>query len=73
MSFLYGITQWFESWTHKNVAKLSASNLSTLEIGAGTLNQLPYEVPPDHYDIVEPFFELFEDKKNILPCIRNIY
>jgi hypothetical protein len=72
-SFLYGITQWLESWMHKKVAKSSVSDLSTLEIGAGTLNQLQYEMPSDHYDIVEPFHALFEDKTDILPRIRNIY
>lgn len=33
---------------------------STLEIGAGTLNQLPYEPNTGPYDVVEPFDALYE-------------
>ncbi len=64
-----------ERWLHKQVAKdLKNSNedISTLEIGAGTLNQLEYEPNIINYDIVEPFTELFE-KSNQLIRIRNIY
>ena len=34
---------------------------STLEIGAGTLNQLPYEPHTAPYDVVEPFTSLYAD------------
>lgn len=43
----------------------------TLEIGAGTLNQLDYE-RPRIYDIVEPFQELYVNAPN-LKYVRNIY
>ena len=43
----------------------------TLEIGAGTLNQLDYE-RPEIYDIAEPFQELYKNSAN-LKYVRNIY
>lgn len=43
----------------------------TLEIGAGTLNQLDFE-RTNIYDIVEPFQKLFQDSTN-LKYVRNIY
>jgi len=45
---------------------------ATLEIGAGNLNQLPYEPCTTPYDIVEPFRELFESSPH-LGRIRNVY
>ncbi|WP_288546212.1 hypothetical protein [uncultured Helicobacter sp.] len=40
-----GLAQKLESWLHKKVADdtLGLSGHKTLEIGAGTLNQIPYE------------------------------
>ena len=49
-----------EKWLHKKVAWTSKKSLKTLEIGAGTLNQLEFE-NPDVYDIVEPQHILYED------------
>jgi hypothetical protein len=51
-----------ERWMHRQVARdVSARSAppTTLEIGAGTLNHLPYEPPGGRYDIVEPFAELY--------------
>jgi hypothetical protein len=45
---------------------------STLEIGAGTLNQLPYEPLSSPYDIVEPFRDLYQSSPH-LDRVRNIY
>ena len=59
---------------HKKVAedvKLGVKKC-TLEIGAGTLNQLPYEPLSNPYDIVEPFRDLYKSSRN-LSRIRNIY
>jgi len=56
-----GAAQRMEVWLHKKVAGDSALDLSTLEIGAGTLNQLDYEIIGTEYDIVEPFKALFEN------------
>lgn len=59
------LSQWMESWLHKKVALdvvgFSESEMATLELGAGTLNQLQYEPLSAAYDIVEPFNGLFED------------
>ena len=62
-----------EQWMHKKVAAdtYKNSNLSTLEIGAGTLNQLNYELT-EIYDIVEPFQNLYKASKHI-ERVRNIY
>ncbi len=56
------LAQKVESWLHKKVAADVAKvhTRKTLEIGAGTLNQLAYE-EAEHYDIVEPFSELYAD------------
>jgi len=53
------LSQRMESWMHKKTALYGTGN-KTLEIGAGTLNQLPYE-KPEIYDVVEPFTELYEN------------
>lgn len=68
-----GLAQKMEAWMHKKVASDVSKNHSkkTLEIGAGTLNQLKYE-QPIHYDIIEPFKELFEGSP-LLSNIRNFY
>lgn len=60
-----------ESWMHKKVAATRQADKKTLEIGAGTLNQLDYE-RCDVYDIVEPYRELFENSPN-KKFIRNVY
>ena len=68
------LSQKLEHWLHKKVAKdtVGKSDYSTLEIGAGTLNQLDFEEVKGPYDIVEPFKELFEGSPK-LKNIRNIY
>ncbi|HDR68191.1 MAG TPA: class I SAM-dependent methyltransferase [Bacteroidaceae bacterium] len=67
------LSKTMERWMHKKVAKdvKGKVNLSTLEIGAGTLNQLAYETTKP-YDIIEPFTELFNNSK-FKPLIRDIY
>src|SRR5262245_6463556 len=45
---------------------------TTLEIGAGTLNQLRYEPESQAYDVVEPFRELYQDSE-MLRRVRHIY
>lgn len=64
-----------EHWLHKQVAKdvkKSTATCSTLEIGAGTLNQLDFESVNGPYDIIEPFKELFQNSPK-LQQIRQIY
>jgi hypothetical protein len=55
------VSQRLESWMHRQVAAdlRAGREVSTLEIGAGTLNQLPYERAGGAYDIVEPFLALW--------------
>lgn len=67
------MAQKMESWLHRKVAAdiVGHSNKSTLEIGAGTLNQLKYE-NTEPYDIVEPFEELFTDSP-YLKKVRKVY
>ena len=65
-------SQQMESWLHKKVAKDSMAHLSTLELGAGNLNHLKYEIIGNEYDIVEPFQALYENKSN-KNQIRTIY
>lgn len=69
------LSQKLESWMHRKVAadlQGNTPNKSTLEIGAGTLNQLKYEPEGVPYDIVEPFGELFEGS-SLLSRIRKVY
>jgi len=56
------LSQKLESWLHYQVAKDVKKDgpKTTLEIGAGTLNQLQYEPRGARYDIVEPYKKLFE-------------
>lgn len=67
------MAQKMEAWLHKKVAAdvTKDSNKSTLEIGAGTLNQLKYE-KTQPYDVIEPFKSLFADSP-FLKNVRNIY
>lgn len=64
----------FESWMHLKVAEDTKNNAlgSTLELGAGTLNHLPFEPNARDYDIVEPFTDFFKNspRRN---KIRSIY
>jgi hypothetical protein len=57
------LSQRLEGWMHRKVASdiTPGREISTLEIGAGTLNQLPYEAVVGPYDIVEPFHALYEN------------
>lgn len=60
------LSQRLESWMHRNVARDVRGGRArpTLELGAGTLNQLPYEPAGAPYDVVEPFAALLEDAPN---------
>jgi hypothetical protein len=65
-----------ERWLHRKVAEdvqdIKNSNLKTLEIGAGMLNQLPFEPQVINYDIVEPFEELYHRSPD-LHRLRMVY
>ncbi len=69
------LAQRMESWLHTRVAADIRSNHapgSTLELGAGTLNQLQYEPMTGPYDIVEPFVSLYQDSPE-LKRVRTVY
>ena len=70
------LAQKMESWLHRQVANDVANHQdsakATLELGAGTLNQLKYEPTVQTYDIVEPFTDLYISSP-LLGRIRNIY
>lgn len=69
-----------EAWLHRKVAADLAGRRAgdggpaptTLEIGAGTLNQLPYEPELGPYDVVEPFAQLYAGSPR-LARVRRIY
>lgn len=60
-TFLYRLAQRFESWMHREVL-CKASTPRLLEIGAGTLNHVPYELAVGRYDAIEPFQELYSSQ-----------
>jgi SAM-dependent methyltransferase len=68
------MAQRMERWLHTQVAKdlVPGQQASTLELGAGTLNQLEHEAQAGAYDIVEPFSALYADSP-LLPRVRNVY
>lgn len=69
-----GAAQKMERWLHKKVAAdtQGLNGHKTLEIGAGTLNQLDFEQDFSHYDIIEPFTDLYQGSPR-LSKIRKIY
>jgi hypothetical protein len=69
------LSQRLERWLHHQVAadvKGVAHPGATLELGAGTLNQLSYEPAGGAYDIVEPFRELFAGSP-LIGGVRDTY
>lgn len=68
------LSQRLERWLHRQVAAdvRDGAPRSTLELGAGTLNQLAFEPPSAAYDIVEPFEELYRDQPQ-RGRIRDVY
>lgn len=73
-SQILSLAQRAERWMHRKVAEdvTIPSPKTTLEIGAGNLNQLPYEPHSQLYDIVEPFQELYASSPH-RGRLRNIY
>jgi hypothetical protein len=56
------LVHYVESWMHRTVSKKEAKKI--LEIGAGTLNHVPYEKNWEGYDIIEPMPYLFQGSKS---------
>jgi hypothetical protein len=70
------LAQRVEAWMHRKVAsglrQAPGKSQATLEIGAGTLNQLQYEPEVGPYDIIEPFAQLYQGSPH-LGRVRTIY
>lgn len=68
------LSQRLERWLHRQVAADlgGGRGQATLELGAGTLNQLPYEPDAAPYDIVEPFTALFANSP-LLDRVRQVF
>jgi hypothetical protein len=69
------LSQKVEAWLHRQVARdvrADRSARATLEIGAGTLNQLRFEPDVGPYDIVEPLRDMYEGSP-LLARIRHVY
>src|SRR5215471_6670408 len=69
------LSQKMESWMHRRVARDNAvrkARSTTLEIGAGNLNHVPYEPDSEIYDVVEDLIELPE-KSPHWHSIRHAY
>jgi len=55
------IARFLESWMHRQVAATAPGRAhAILELGAGSLNHLPWEQAYQRYDVVEPFKALYE-------------
>lgn len=67
-------SQWAESWMHRYLAASGRRHNpgEVLEIGAGSLNHLPYEEVGEAYDVIEPMAFLYEDSPN-RGRVRNFY
>jgi SAM-dependent methyltransferase len=68
---LLSITARLEAWMHRGVAG-RAPDGRLLEIGAGTLNHVPYERGVAVYDVVEPWQSLWQDSPN-LKAVNHLY
>jgi SAM-dependent methyltransferase len=69
------LSQRLERWLHRQVAadvRNGRAAGATLELGAGTLNQLAYEPTCEAYDIVEPFEDLYRDS-GLRARVRAVY
>lgn len=58
-----GLAQRLERWMHRQVARIPGGPI--LELGAGTLNHVPYEPPGVAYDVVEPFRALYAGRPEV--------
>jgi hypothetical protein len=67
------IARKLEGWMHAKVAATALiDNETVLELGAGSLNHMPWEKKYSSYDVVEPFQKLLVTSKN-LQLVHNTY
>lgn len=77
-SFVTYLSMKLENWLHYAILdKHKEYDGNILELGAGTLNHIPYEIPFSvEYDVVEPFTSLYKDssyKKYVTNFFKSIY
>lgn len=58
---VFSVVRQLESWMHRRVSARQKAGERLLEIGAGTLNHLPYEKSFLSYEVVEPFESLWQN------------
>ena len=74
---IYSLSGYIEGWMHRCVAR-SGNDIEpgqVLEIGAGTLNHLPFESSYTDYDVIEPydpFFDLASNPSGIRNRFKDI-
>ena len=67
------IARFLESWMHRQVAATAPNTPHTiLELGAGSLNHLPWEKGYQRYDVVEPFRALYESSPHRV-SVHQVY
>jgi len=67
------IARALETWMHRKVAAgAKGSPEAILELGAGSLNHLPWETNYASYDVVEPYRKLLDSASN-LKSLRRTY
>jgi Methyltransferase domain len=59
VSGVFGVVRRLESWMHREVSARQRAGERLLEIGAGTLNHIPYETSFLSYEVVEPYEALW--------------
>lgn len=71
-NLFYALSQWCEGWMHRTIAERAVGRYSSdyklLEIGAGTLNHVPYERGenrPAVFDVIEPLDFMVQDSPHI--------
>lgn len=67
---VHKVSEKLEAWMHRRVAGRGTGDI--LEIGAGTLNHVPYEPADGHYDVIEPFEALYQGSPQ-LERVRKLY
>jgi len=72
IGFASALSKQAESWMHRKVAADSRSGLTTLELGAGNLNHVPFEPQSSIYDVVEELTELCRQSPH-RDKVRTIY
>jgi hypothetical protein len=72
-SLVTKISSYLEQWMHLVISSNNKiNNPKILEIGAGTLNHIPYEKKYQTYDIIEPYVDMYKNT-SLLSRVNNIF